>query len=710
MIVQPGDSDLHENQPKAPPSCAVSNSELDRARPIPTGTAKDRLTAEAAALCGAIDSPQREALWFTLSTALALLDESDSSQALRKFDQAKVWMDICSLGLPPNLDHNAKHLFGLLEQELFSRTTEFDGLAVALERHAVSAKLQPGTSVPDQMEMAISVLGWPGLTRVLNVEGLSKAIIDPKRISPDGKLRVYVPTADRTAVEYYRKIVPDVSARLGTEIVVEEIPADITDDVLQWMENYPGILTLAYEVLPDGEIAPLPYGVPGGRFNEKFGWDSKFLVDGLLRSVGGIALARAMVEHAAYLIEHIGMDPNASSSYLISRPQPPFITRMGIAVAEWLTDPAERRELLRKTVIAAVTEYENVWSAPDYVNASTGLTRYHDRGRGVPREVEPHVFDDVVKPYIDRSGVPAEQYLAEYRTGKRVEPELDKVFRHDRSMRCSGRDVSNGRIFNCDDLVPVCLNSELYRIESDIANILETEFGGTLERGSDTPLVSADWRDRAEYRRERMNATLWDEAAGSFFDYNFASNKPWNYVSPTCLYPLWAGLATQAQADRMVREVLPKLKVRCGLTGSDQASRDMVDRGEPRKLGQWDYPFGWAPDQMLIWEGLQRYGYADEARELAYRWAWMVTVEGLRHGGIVMEKYDVVAGSQEVHVEYGNQGYEPFKSGGAGFAWSNASVLVAYERVREDPELWRALCALKDPYLVFDSPKHVSAV
>ena len=51
---------------------------------------------------------------------------------------------------------------------------------------------------------------------------------------------------------------------------------------------------------------PHPYVVPGGRFNEMYGWDSYFIILGLLQD-GEIELAKNMVDQFAYEIEHYGM-------------------------------------------------------------------------------------------------------------------------------------------------------------------------------------------------------------------------------------------------------------------------------------------------------------------------------------------------------------------------------------------------------------------
>ena len=55
------------------------------------------------------------------------------------------------------------------------------------------------------------------------------------------------------------------------------------------------------------------YVVPGGRFNEMYGWDSYFIVRGLLQD-GKIGLAKGMVENFFFEIEHYGSILNANRS------------------------------------------------------------------------------------------------------------------------------------------------------------------------------------------------------------------------------------------------------------------------------------------------------------------------------------------------------------------------------------------------------------
>lgn len=63
---------------------------------------------------------------------------------------------------------------------------------------------------------------------------------------------------------------------------------------------------------------------------------------------------------------------------------------------------------------------------------------------------------------------------------------------------------------------------------------------------------------------------------------------------------------------------------------------------------------------MLAWVGLERYGYHDDAKRLAYRWLFMITKAFVDYHGVVVEKYDVTRpiDPHRVDAEYGNQGLD----------------------------------------------------
>ena len=103
---------------------------------------------------------------------------------------------------------------------------------------------------------------------------------------------------------------------------------------------------------------------------------------------------------------------------------------------------------------------------------------------------------------------------------------------------------------------------------------------------------------------------------------------------------------------------LPKFECAGGLSSGTEESRGANSASNPQK--QWDYPYGWAPHQILAWDGLKKYGYHEEAERLIYRWLHMVTRVFADHNGTVVEKYNVAEyhSPHKVNAEYGNQGLD----------------------------------------------------
>ena len=131
-----------------------------------------------------------------------------------------------------------------------------------------------------------------------------------------------------------------------------------------------------------------------------------------------------------------------------------------------------------------------------------------------------------------------------------------------------------------------------------------------------------------------------------------------DYEYVTCLWALWCGVASPHQADLLVRKALPKFECIGGLSTSTERSRGRVDDLNPPK--QWDYPYGWAPHQIMAWDGLKRYGYHQDAQRLIYKWLLMIIRVFVDYNGTVVEKYDVtqVKAPHKVTAEYGNQGLD----------------------------------------------------
>jgi alpha,alpha-trehalase len=473
---------------------------------------------------------------------------------------------------------------------------------------------------------------WRVLTRTL--ADLPAAAVDPKlHRPPDSTWTVYVPPTDDLA-----RITAAVDAAVrGPErrrIVLSALPADH----LNIQEH--GLLFL-----------PHPYVVPGGRFNEMYGWDSYFILLGLIRD-GELELARDLVDNFVYEIAHYGTILNANRTYFLSRSQPPFLTRMAIAVFERTRD----REWLRG-VWPAITKHYAFWVTGAHRFADLGLSRYYDFGDGPAPEVLADERDAEGKTHYDRV---REYYrtheVTDYDVRLYYDRQADRLtplfYRGDRSMRESGFDPSNRfGPFSVDIIhyAPVCLNSLLYQMERDAAEIARIlELPGEAQR----------WTDRARYRADRVNRTLWDATAGLYFDYNTRTRALRHYEFATTFYPLWTGLATPEQARR-VRDNLKRFEAPGGILTSRTTSGS-----------QWDAPFGWAPLQLIAVDGLRRYGYDEDADRIATKFVALVTKEFREHGTIV-EKYDVTRRESDVaaDIRYG------YSANQVGFGWTNGVVL-----------------------------------
>src|SRR5712671_3747030 len=126
---------------------------------------------------------------------------------------------------------------------------------------------------------------------------------------------------------------------------------------------------------------PYPYVVPGGRFNEMYGWDSYFIILGLVED-GEIDLARGMVENFFFEIENYGAVLNANRTYYLTRSQPPFLTSMILAVYDaQKVAGKEDRAWLERAYGYAARDY-SLWTREPHLAGTTGLSRYYDFGNG----------------------------------------------------------------------------------------------------------------------------------------------------------------------------------------------------------------------------------------------------------------------------------------------------------------------------------------
>ena len=536
----------------------------------------------------------------------------------------------------------------------------------------------------DRLSRRIRDEFWNNLERSLDGDLIEKAGKDPKDWTSDPRPRIYVPYGCPEQYEYYTNV---AKARPDIRLDVQLLPEGTIDGKFtRSLNSAPGILALAMKkVIIDGKetMKGEPFVVPGGRFNELYGWDSYMAAIGLLEN-GKADLAKSIVINFAFCIQHYGKILNANRSYYLSRSQPPFLTDMAMKVYDKIKHDDGALDFLRLAIRAAIKEYYNVWTAPPRYDAATGLSRYRPEGSGVPPETEASHFVHILTPYAEKHGMTFDEFVKAYNEDQVKEPELDVYFLHDRAVRESGHDTTY-RLEGCAaDLATIDLNSLLYKYEIDIAwcirqffkdrLVIPPEFQTEANR-LDGYEKSATWDRRAKMRKARMDKYLWNEKAGMYFDYNTVEKRQHTYESCTSFFAMWAGVCTPRQAASLVLNALPKFECFGGLVSGTEESRGNIGLDRPNR--QWDYPYGWAPQQMLAWGGFIRYGYTEESQRLAYKWLYMVTRAFVDFNGVVVEKYNVTKqiDPHKVDAEYGNQGSDFKGVPREGFGWVNASYV-----------------------------------
>ena len=404
-----------------------------------------------------------------------------------------------------------------------------------------------------------------------------------------------------------------------------------------------------------------PYVVPGGRFNEMYGWDSYFIIRGLLQD-GKIDLARGMVENFFFEIEHYGTVLNANRTYYLTRSQPPFLTSMILAVYEaQKADGHEDQTWLAKAYEYAVKDY-GMWTRDPHLAGSTGLSRYYDFGDGPAPESlkdDPDYYRQVVVFFTQHPDL-AQSWSVQENPKQASQSLLSADFyKGDRAMRESGFDISfrfgpYGAATH--HYAPICLNSLLFKTEKDLARMSEL-----LGRKNE----AATWLQRFSERKANIQKYLWDSQRGLFFDYDFEKHARSSYEYATTFYPLWSELATPEEARAVVKN-LAKFERPGGLVMSE------------RNTGvQWDYPYTWAPVELLAVDGLRRYGYNSEANRISYEFLSMVA-ENFRCDATIREKYNGVTRSSEIQVTAG------YKPNVVGFGWTNGVFLTLLHQLPQD--------------------------
>lgn len=159
-------------------------------------------------------------------------------------------------------------------------------------------------------------------------------------------------------------------------------------------------------------------------------------------------------------------------------------------------------------------------------------------------------------------------------------------------------------------------------------------FGYLLEQGGDIRRANV-WRGRAQDLADAVNRFCWDERDGTYYSVDFAlrpvdpsdwlhSGAPRDYPcillridNWSSFLPMWAGIAGPEQAARMVERCRDERTFNCrgGIRTLSKLEK-MYDIRATNNPSNWRGPV-WGVSNFMVFSGLVRYGYEEDARSLA---------------------------------------------------------------------------------------------
>lgn len=376
---------------------------------------------------------------------------------------------------------------------------------------------------------------------------------------------------------------------------------------------------------------PYPFTVPAvGYFETLYYWDTYFTNVGLMLD-GRTELAKNNADNILYMVEKYGFMPNSNGTYHLDHSQPPFLSIMVREIYEYYGD----KVWLSSAYEMLCREY-NYWMTERIT--PIGLNRYDTN-------------------ITDREYLATRAADYEERIHRKVSADRADIGRHYLATCESGYDCSSRFKFDIFNYAPLCLNSLLFALERNMAYFAK-ELGKSDE---ETEL----WNTRAENRKTKMKQYMLDEN-GCFRDYNYVTGKLSDDFSCISVYPLYVGMADEKNAADFMKQ-FHRLEASYGVLANE--------KNDFEGSYQWGYPNGWAPHQIMVIQGLDRYGYRTEAARIAQKYITLVD-KVFSETEKLWEKYNVMDGSNDVEDEA--QGGMPPMMG-----WTAGAYLYAQSYLKE---------------------------
>ncbi len=536
-----------------------------------------------------------------------------------------------------------------------------------------------------------------GTFRTYAVVGKDGALVDRTATYDGTKAYLYVPADQPEPLAALQAAVARDPKYANVEIrAISKAQMGDHEERMQLKYDRPGVFWVSSRSPATPHLDDKGYIVPGGRFGiELYYHDTRInlpsaratVVDKTLRGDGAgardvLSAMRGTVNALANSALHYGKIFNATLTPNAGRSQAPCLTN-GIletyrawkalapnevdAQKAWLTWAAD----------AAKHEYQEVWTSAPRFDPETGLSRYTDESASIAPEEDPHFYAGIEWSADD---IVSDASIREH--GWDSMPQ---------ALMSAGEAVGKPRV---QHLLPVCLNSLLFRYEKDLAFIARELHGARAPE-------AAMWEAKAQQRSQTMNELLWDKDKGLFVDVVKKPGEPaataWKngHEDLRSFAPLWAGIVAPGskQAKAMHARIGDFLRPG-GIATATAESWDKLHALNPAYTDrcQWGHKdIGWPITTYETVKGLADAGFAGTANEIAYRWLFMVQSTMEERGGLhasprggfdapIFEKMDVTYSSPEgaAAIGYGNQGGGD-EGVGSGFRWGLDAYKLLYQ-------------------------------
>ena len=192
------------------------------------------------------------------------------------------------------------------------------------------------------------------------------------------------------------------------------------------------------------------------------------------------------------------------------------------------------------------------------------------------------------------------------------------------NCRCGESGLDNSPRFDFDEEMDAVDFSAFAVHDAHYLSLIFAELGDQTR--------AAKWQQIADKIKDRINAELWDEETGTYYD-KLLSGKLTYVLSPLSFLPLFCDIPSKEQAKRMVKLLTDKTKL---WTPVPLAS---ISQDHPAFSTDMWRGGVWLNLNYFIIKGLQDYGYDDIAEELRVK-----TLETVKKWhkktGTIFEFYD----------------------------------------------------------------------